>query len=198
MVGSLALIQFTSPITFAYTARTWLRLLSLNIAFGGAIHYGIGGVLYEISTLDYLKRIHARQVIYSIIPGIWAFGISEYLLLSSEITTEMLLVCFGGMSILQISAFLMDKMYVSKEQLPQWYLKMKIPVFVYTFILSVLIFGVMLSKIDFIQKKNDNTRIEIMKKLMDLDDVQFLRKVNELNIQYDEEDLNLLRKKYGV
>lgn len=110
----------------------------------------------------------------------------------------MLLVSFGGMSILQISAFLMDKMYVSKEQLPQWYLKMKIPVFVYTFILSVLIFGVMLSKIDFIQKKNDNTRIEIMKKLMDLDDVQFLRKVNELNIQYDEEDLNLLRKKYGV
>lgn len=32
---------------FAYVARTCLRLLGLNIAFNGAIHYGFGAVSYE-------------------------------------------------------------------------------------------------------------------------------------------------------
>lgn len=35
------------PARFAYLARTSLRLLGLNIAFNGGIHYGLGSAFYE-------------------------------------------------------------------------------------------------------------------------------------------------------
>ena len=38
---------FCNPDTFAYFARTAIRLLSLNIAFMGGIHYGFAAATWE-------------------------------------------------------------------------------------------------------------------------------------------------------
>ena len=38
---------FVDPHTFAYLARTCVRLLSLNIAFFGGIHYGLASAAYD-------------------------------------------------------------------------------------------------------------------------------------------------------
>ena len=38
---------FVDPVQFAYLARSAVRLLSLNIAFIGGIHYGLASAIYE-------------------------------------------------------------------------------------------------------------------------------------------------------
>ena len=80
MVLNLIFGSFTTATAYCYTARTALRILSLNIAFEGGIHYGIGGALYEISTLPEPKISSRNQVLYSIIPGVSSFMIINWLL----------------------------------------------------------------------------------------------------------------------
>ena len=41
--------ELVNPDNFKYMARAALRLLSLNIAFIGGIHYGLGAAMYEIA-----------------------------------------------------------------------------------------------------------------------------------------------------
>ncbi len=48
---------FIDPISFAAAARSSIRLLSLNLAFGGGIHFGFGAAFYEqAETDDELKK----------------------------------------------------------------------------------------------------------------------------------------------
>jgi hypothetical protein len=47
---------FCNPETFAYFARTAVRLLSLNIAFMGGIHYGFAAATYETAITDEEKK----------------------------------------------------------------------------------------------------------------------------------------------
>ena len=55
MAGNAALVD---PATYAFYARSALRLLSLNIAFMGGIHYGLGSATYETAiTEEELSRI---------------------------------------------------------------------------------------------------------------------------------------------
>jgi len=49
---------FVDPIQFSYLARSAIRLLGLNIAFMGGIHYGFAAAAYETATTDEeIKRI---------------------------------------------------------------------------------------------------------------------------------------------
>ena len=55
MAGNAA---FVDPVTYAFLARSALRLLSLNIAFYGGIHYGLASATYETAiTEEELKAI---------------------------------------------------------------------------------------------------------------------------------------------
>ena len=55
MAGNVA---FVDPAMYAMMARSSLRLLSLNIAFYGGIHYGLGSATYETAiTEEELKRV---------------------------------------------------------------------------------------------------------------------------------------------
>ncbi len=47
---------FVDPASFAYLARTSVRLLTLNIAFHGGIHYGLGAASYEMAFDEDEKR----------------------------------------------------------------------------------------------------------------------------------------------
>lgn len=49
---------FIDPDTFAAVARSSIRLLSLNIAFSGGVHFGFGAAQYESAVTDEeLKRV---------------------------------------------------------------------------------------------------------------------------------------------
>ena len=49
---------FVDPAMYAMLARSSLRLLSLNLAFYGGIHYGLGSATYETAiTEEDLNRI---------------------------------------------------------------------------------------------------------------------------------------------
>ena len=49
--------------TYYYIARTALKILSLNIAFEGGVHYRTGRALYEILTLPSPRNSAKRQVL---------------------------------------------------------------------------------------------------------------------------------------
>jgi len=50
--------EFVDPATYAFLARSALRLLSLNIAFYGGIHYGLASATYETAiTEEELRKI---------------------------------------------------------------------------------------------------------------------------------------------
>jgi len=49
MAANAAIVN---PDTFAYAARTCMRLLSLNIAFFGGIHYGLASATYDTARSD--------------------------------------------------------------------------------------------------------------------------------------------------
>lgn len=177
MMGSLVLTQFTSPVLFAITARTWLRILCLNIAFNGAIHYGIGAALHEIATLDYLRASSTRQILYSFVPGIAAFGTTYWMLLSSPLTVSTLWAGFAALSLIQTVSMLNDQKYVRREFLPVWYGRIRKYTFAYLLVLTSVLFAVMFSNIDMVQKKNSNDRIKMLNELMDMDDKEFLETV---------------------
>ena len=55
MAGNAAIVD---PVQFAYLARSSIRLLSLNSAFIGGVHYGLGAATYDTSLSDQdLKNI---------------------------------------------------------------------------------------------------------------------------------------------
>ena len=73
MVGQTTVID---PTYYAFLARSALRLLSLNLAFYGGIHYGLASATYETAiTEEELNRVK-YQMLYSFVPGIVAFGTS--------------------------------------------------------------------------------------------------------------------------
>jgi hypothetical protein len=41
-----------NPENFAFTARSCLRLLNLNLAFTGGVHYGLGAAVYETAASE--------------------------------------------------------------------------------------------------------------------------------------------------
>ena len=49
MAGNAA---FVDPATYAFLARSALRLLSLNIGFYGGIHYGLASATYETAITE--------------------------------------------------------------------------------------------------------------------------------------------------
>mgnify|MGYP001574780840 CR=1 FL=1 len=56
-------------------------------------------------------------------------------------------------------------------------------------IVTSLLFFVYYSKIDMVQRRNDKNRIENLKSAMELEDIDFMKMVNDLKLDYDESDL---------
>lgn len=193
MVGSLVMTQFTSPVEFSITARTCLRLLNLNIAFNGGVHYGIGGALYEIASLEHLRKAAKRQVIYSFIPGISSYIITYWMLLADPLSITVLTTGFASLGIIQTASYIHDRRFVKAEALPKWYTKMRTITFTYLLVVTATLFAAMFTKLDLVQKSNENDRISTLQRLLKLDDVEFLEEVNRLGLEYNEEDMKILQ-----
>lgn len=60
--------------------------------------------------------------------------------------------------------------------------------------ITTVLFGIFLSKVDLIQRKNDPNRIANLKTVMELEDLDFVKMVDELNIGFNETDLRDIEK----
>ena len=56
-------------------------------------------------------------------------------------------------------------------------------------LITSALFFIYYSKLDFVQRKADKNRIANIKKALELEDTDFIEMVNELKIDYDEDDL---------
>ena len=196
MTGTLLLAQFTSTSAFIITAQTWLRVLGLNIAFNGAIHYGIGAALYEISTLNSMKRENMRQILYSFVPGVSSFAVISWILLSDPLTMTTVVSGFALLSLIQTLSARADYKYISRKLLPKWYKRTRTLSYLYLMMVTGILFTVWFSQLELLQKKADNTRIQTIKEMLEMSDIKFLQAVNSSGIQYDESEMILIDKKY--
>ena len=88
---------FVDPAMYAFYARSAVRLLSLNIAFYGGIHYGLASATYETAiTEEELKRIK-YQMMFSFIPGLVALTSSQVMLFACPLKLGHIVVGFTSL-----------------------------------------------------------------------------------------------------
>jgi len=120
MAANAAIIN---PDTFAYAARTCIRLLSLNISFFGGIHYGLASATYDTARSDEERKAVSLQMFYSFVPAIMAFSTSSFLLFSSPLTAPTVVYAFSSLMITQLVSLRFDQHCVTKEMAPIWFKK---------------------------------------------------------------------------
>jgi hypothetical protein len=77
---------------------------------------------------------------------------------------------------------------------PVWFSGYRSKVFfVYMLITSVL-FGIYMNSLDQVQRKNDPNRIENLKSVLELEDMDFIKMVDDLKLEFDEVDLKDVEK----
>ena len=185
---------FVDPVQFAYLARSAIRLLGLNVAFMGGVHYGFAAAAYETATSDEeIKRIK-YQMVYSFIPAAMAFTSSSFLLFASPLCLQHIVFGFTSLMLTQLVTLQVDMKCVEKEMAPRWFLKNRTFQFSLYMILTTLLFAVYYSRLDQLQRKRDPNRISNIKSAMELEDADFIKMVDELKIDYDEIDLREIEK----
>ena len=98
MAGNAA---FVDPATYAFLARSALRLLSLNIGFYGGIHYGLAAATYETAiTQDEISQIK-NQMMFSFVPGIVALVTSQVMLFASPLQVSHIVFGFTSLMLTQ-------------------------------------------------------------------------------------------------
>ena len=94
MAANAALVD---PAHFAFVARSSLRMLSLNLAFLGGVHYGLGAATYDTARSDSERKQIEYQIMYSFVPAIVASISSSVLLFSSPLTFKVVLYSFTSL-----------------------------------------------------------------------------------------------------
>jgi len=101
MVGNPA---FVNPEMYASLARTALRLLSLNMAFFGGVHYGLASATYETAiTEEELRRIK-YQMMYSFVPGVIALGTTQMMLFANPLSLGHVVFGFTSLMVTQFTS----------------------------------------------------------------------------------------------
>ena len=62
-------------------------------------------------------------------------------------------------------------------------------------VITTIIFSIYYSRVDQIQRKNDPNRIEDLKTTLQLEDLDFVKMVDELKLEFDEVDLGDVEKR---
>ena len=186
MAGNVA---FVDPVTYAMLARSALRLLSLNISFYGGIHYGLASATYETAiTREELNRVK-YQMMYSFVPGIMALGTSQMMLFACPLSLGQIVFGFSSLMMTQFITLQVDKKCVELELAPQWFRKFRQISFAVHFMATAVLFSIFYTQRDKLQRRNDINRITNLKTAMELEDSDFIKMVDEMKIDYDEQDL---------
>ena len=82
-----------------------------------------------------------------------------------------------------------DKKCVELEMAPLWFKKFRQATFAAYFVATSALFAIFYTQRDKLQRRNDINRITNLKTAMELEDADFIKMVDEMKIDYDEQDL---------
>ncbi len=133
-------------------------------------------------------------MIYSFFPAAMAFQSAGFLLFATPLTIQTVIFGFSAFMVTQLITLQVDLKCVEREMAPKWFLKFRSTSFALYMILTSALFFIYYSKVDYIQRRNDKNRIQNLKTALELEDVDFMNMVDELKIDYDEQDLKEIEK----
>lgn len=192
MAANAAIVD---PAHFGFVARSCLRMLSLNVAFLGGVHYGLGAATYDVAKSDAERKQIEYQLLYSFVPAAMASIASSFILFQSPLTLKVVVYGFTSLLLTQAITSRFDAHCVKKEMAPVWFKGYRSKVFgAYIFVTAVL-FGIFYQNCEKIQRSNDPKRIENIKNVLQLEDLDFVKMVDELKIQFDESELAAVERK---
>ena len=87
-----------------------------------------------------------------------------------------------------------DLKCVEKEIAPRWFLKFRTVNFSLYMIITAALFAVFYSKLEQVQRKRDPNRIANIKTVMELEDADFIKMVEDMKLDYDDVDLKEIEK----
>mmetsp|Transcript_37612 Transcript_37612/g.27727 ORF Transcript_37612/g.27727 Transcript_37612/m.27727 type:complete len:100 (+) Transcript_37612:242-541(+) len=79
---------------------------------------------------------------------------------------------------------------------PKWFSKFRNRGFIMYMIATSALFLVYYNKLDLVQRRNDKNRITNLKSAIELEDIDFMKMVSDLNLEYDEQDLREIEKEF--
>ena len=186
MAANAAIVD---PHHFSYVARTCLRILSLNITFMGGVHYGFASAQYDTARTSEEEKAVSLQMMYSFVPAIMAFSSTNFLLVSSPVTISTVIYAFTSLMLTQLVTLKFDHHCVNKEMAPVWFSKYRSRCFAIYMVITSMLFGIYYSRTEQLQRKNDPNRIENIKNILQLEDLDFIKMVDDLKLEFDETDL---------
>lgn len=87
-----------------------------------------------------------------------------------------------------------DLKCVEKEMAPRWFLKFRTVTFSLYMIMTAALLAVYYSRLEQVQRKRDPNRITNLKTVMELEDADFIKMVEDMKLDYDDVDLKEIEK----
>jgi hypothetical protein len=128
-------------------------------------------------------------MVYSFIPAAMAFSSSSFLLFAAPLTIQHVVFGFTSLMLTQLITLQVDLKCVEKEMAPRWFLKFRTVNFSLYMILTAALFAVFYSRLEQVQRKRDPNRITNLKTVMELEDSDFIKMVEDMKLDYDDVDL---------
>jgi len=154
------------PVHFAFVARSCLRMLSLNLAFLGGIHYGLGAAVYDTARSNEEKKQVEYQIMYSFVPAIVASISSSVILFTSPLSLKVVVYGFTSLLLTQLVTSRFDAHCVKKELAPIWFKPYRQKVFFMYMCATTILFWIFYTYHNTIQRRNDPNRIENIKNVL--------------------------------
>ena len=83
---------------------------------------------------------------------------------------------------------------VSKEMAPLWFKRYRANVFAVYMVLTSVLFFIYYSHLDLLQRTNDPNRVKNLKTVLELEDLDFVKMTDDLNLQLHDVDLREMEK----
>lgn len=128
-------------------------------------------------------------MVFSFVPAVLAGASTSFMLFSNPLSLKVVIYGFTSLLLTQLVTVRFDALCVDRELAPVWYKNYRQRVFGLYMFVTMMIFGVYYLHHDRISRRNDPNRIENIKDVLQLEDVDFVKMVEELKIQFDESEL---------
>lgn len=128
-------------------------------------------------------------MLYSFLPGLSSTVTTSYLLFASPLSHAAILGCFSMLIAQQVVMLTIDKSYIKAGQAPQWYGKFRNATFLFQILVTGFLFYTYQNYKKFCRRRNDPNRISNLKSAMELEDAEFLKMVDDLDLDFDYEDM---------
>ena len=125
----------------------------------------------------------------SFLPAVASISFSSYLLFAAPIQMHHIITSFTGLMVTQFILNRLDSKAVEYRLAPLWFKKFRSWNYIAYMFVTTVLFGVFYRYREVLQRKNDPNRIQNIKSALELEDADFLKMVDELRIDYDENDL---------